>query len=159
MAGYNNFIGYNYPNTMNYPYATMNNASYTQPMQQPQQQKMGIEWVDGEVGAKAFQLPAGWPPNVPMPLWDTNDTIIYLKSVNQMGMPNPIQKVHYTMDPSTQQSQTMVLPAGEGASNTQSYAPDMSNYVTKDDMKQMVEELKAAINTVKEVKWNGKSSV
>lgn len=72
MAGYNNVIGYGYPNNMvsnntamgntYQPYQQMANS-----YQQPQQQKAGIEWVDGEVGAKAFQLPPGWPANVPMP--------------------------------------------------------------------------------------------
>lgn len=63
---------------------------------QPQQQ--GLIWVDGEVGAKAYQLPAGWPANTPLALWDTNDTVIYLKSTNQMGMPNPLQIAHYQLE-------------------------------------------------------------
>ncbi len=157
MAGYNNMIGYGYPNTMNYAYAPMSNgASYAQPMQQPQQQKVGIEWVDGEVGAKAYQLPQGWPANVPMPLWDTNDTVIYLKSINQMGMPNPIQKVCYTMEQSMPTQNVSMLPAAEAPS---AMVQDMSQYATKDDIEHLKEELKAAINSVKEVKWNGKSSV
>lgn len=158
MAGYNNMIGYGYPNNM--PYGSYNMGVQQPSMQnsyaQPQQQKVGIEWVDGEVGAKAFQLPVGWPPNVPMPLWDTNDTIIYLKSINQMGMPNPLQKVHYTLDQTAQSNTQSMLPAGEVM---QSPHQDMSQYVTKDDMEKLKEELKTAINTIKEVKWNGKSSV
>lgn len=154
MAGYNNFIGYGYPNNMNYgSYGVQQPNMQMQNGYSQTQQKVGIEWVDGEVGAKAYQLPQGWPPNVPMPLWDTNDTIIYLKSINQMGMPNPLQKVHYTMDQATQSNAQSMLPAPEVPQQ------DMSKYVTKDDMEKMKEELKAAINTVKEVKWNGKSSV
>lgn len=162
MAGYNNFIGYGYPNNMaygnNYP-AT--NTGY-QPMQnnyQQGQQKVGIEWVDGEVGAKAFQLPVGWPANVPMPLWDTNDTVIYLKSINQMGMPNPLQKVHYTIEKDISASQSM-LPTSETMMNGQSNTPDMSHYATKDDMESMAKELKASINSLKEMLWkDGKSAV
>ena len=158
MAGYNNFVGYGYPNNMAYGNQMMSNGmpNYQQAQNnfQPQQQKVGIEWVDGEVGAKAFQLPPGWPANVPMPLWDTNDTVIYLKSINQMGMPNPLQKVHYTMDHATQSNQSM-LPAGDNVTSNQSMAQDMSNYVTKDDMKRMEEELKAAINAVKGAEWHG----
>lgn len=158
MAGYNNFIGYGYPT--NYAMTGVPQAGYLPQAQtsyqQPPQQKVGIEWVDGEVGAKAFQLPQGWPANVPMPLWDTNDTVIYLKSVNQMGMPNPIQKVHYTMDPDNQFVQQPAL-SGQSASM------DTSRFATKDELAKMVnelkDELKAAINSVKEVKWNGKSSV
>lgn len=156
MAGYNNFIGYGYPTYTPGTYQQQN----TQPQyynqmpnyQQTPQQKVGIEWVDGEVGAKAFQLPAGWPVNVPMPLWDTNDTIIYLKSINGMGMPNPIQKVRYTMEQSAPTSQSL-LPAG----NDDTHRQDMSEYVRKEDFEQLKEELKSAIS--KEARGNGKSSV
>lgn len=67
-------------------------------MSQAPQNVKGIEWVDGEVGAKAFQMPAGWPANTPIALWDTNDTVIYLKSINAMGMPNPLQIAHYQLE-------------------------------------------------------------
>lgn len=156
MAGYNNFIGYGYPNNMPYQQGNQMQMGYSQQMQngysQTQQQKVGIEWVDGEVGAKAYQLPQGWPANVPMPLWDTNDTVIYLKSVNAMGMPNPLQKVHYTMEQGQQSNQSM-LPAND-------ISTDMSNYVTKTDFEALKEEIKAMIGTLKEGKWNNaKSSV
>lgn len=110
-------------------------ASYT-----TQQQPIGIVWVDGEVGAKAYQLPAGWPANAPMPLWDTNDTVIYLKSINQMGMPNPLQRVHYTMD---EQKQSFAAAPER----------DMSAYATKEDLERMKEELKNAFKS-KEARGN-----
>ena len=169
MAGYNNFPSYGaypqYPqNSYQQQYQAgqpngymgmgQANNSYAAPQQQP----VGIVWVDGEVGAKAYQLPAGWPVNAPMPLWDTNDTIIYLKSTNQMGMPNPIQKVRYTMEEQPKMAPAMsgqaALPSGENH-------PDMSQYVRKDELEQMKEELKAAITSVSEkgAKANGKPSV
>lgn len=74
-------------------WATMAPAIQPAQPQQPQ----GLIWVDGEVGAKAYQLPAGWPANTPLALWDTNDTVIYLKSTNQMGMPNPLQVARYEL--------------------------------------------------------------
>lgn len=169
MPNYNNFqSGYGYPmysaNTyQNYQQPQMQYAQAGGMSYQNQQSPVGIVWVDGEVGAKAYQLPANWPVNAPMPLWDTNDTIIYLKSTNQMGMPNPLQKVHYTMEeaPRTpvmgQSGQTQpALPAGEHT------AQDMSHYATKDDLEQMKEELKAAMATATEQKGartNGKPSV
>lgn len=134
--------GYYMPNLYGQqPYAQPMNMpipqqSYsTLPQQQPQSAQ-GIIWVDGEVGAKAFQMPQGWPAGTPIPLWDTNDTVIYLKSMNQMGMPNPLSKIHYTLEENKNQS---MLPAGQmsGAS-----APDMQNYVTKTDFEQMKNELK-----------------
>lgn len=177
MPNYPMFPSYNSYQT--YPsnsYQQQYSQAYQQPYQptamsyaQPQQQRVGIEWVDGEVGAKAFQLPVGWPANAPMPLWDTNDTVIYLKSINQMGMPNPLQKVRYTMEdqprmPAAMSSQA-ALPPGDAQQNQP--MPDMSEYVRKDELNQMKEELKAAITSVgtnnaaetKGARVNGKSSV
>lgn len=176
MAGYSNFPAYSpypaYPNNsyqQQYSQAGMQQNPYLQQNQSyaAQQQPVGIVWVDGEVGAKAYQLPAGWPVNAPMPLWDTNDTIIYLKSTNQMGMPNPIQKVRYTMDeqprvaPAMQSNQAM-LPGTNTAQETQP-VPDMSQYVRRDELQQMKDELKNAISAVgtdvKGARNNGKSAV
>lgn len=174
MAGYNNFPSYGaypqYPqNSYQQQYQAgqpngymgmgQANNSYAAPQQQP----VGIVWVDGEVGAKAYQLPAGWPVNAPMPLWDTNDTIIYLKSTNQMGMPNPIQKVRYTMEDQPRMSAAMqsnnnMLPSGNSYQDNQQ-APDMSEYVRKDELNQMKEELKAAITEAKGAKGNAKPAV
>lgn len=177
MPNYPAFPSYNSYQT--YPtnsYQQQYSQAYQQPYQQPamsyaqsQQQRVGIEWVDGEVGAKAFQLPVGWPANAPMPLWDTNDTVIYLKSINQMGMPNPLQKVRYTMEEQPRMSAAMssqaALPSGD--MQQQNHAmPDMSEYVRKDELNQMKEELKAAITSAgtntaetKGAKVNGKPAV
>lgn len=92
-----------------------------------------IKWVDGEVAAKAHQLPAGMTG--PVALWDTNDQVIYLKSVNQMGMPNPLQKIRYQMEEVPQ-----MLPAGQQTSGNT--APDMSGYVTKDDFNELRNEIR-----------------
>lgn len=72
-------------------------AYYPQQYSWSMPQNQGLIWVDGEAGAKAYQLPAGWPANTPIALWDTNDTVIYLKSHNQ-GMPNPLQKARYQLE-------------------------------------------------------------
>lgn len=165
---YNTFPTYsNYPayptNSYQQQYSQAYQPQYSMPQSNAsyaaQQQPVGIVWVDGEVGAKAYQLPAGWPVNAPMPLWDTNDTIIYLKSTNQMGMPNPIQKVRYTMEEAPRMSPAMssqaALPAGEVQP-----MPDMSEYVKKDDLERMKEELKAAMTQdAKGARNNAKSSV
>lgn len=110
------------------------------PMQQsyaPQQTQplKVMEWVEGEIGAKAFQMPAGWPPNTPIPLWDSTDTVIYLKSINHVGMPNPMQKLKYTIEGQTQQ------PLLSGNSEQ-----DMSQYVTKRDFEQLRNEIRSMNN-------------
>ena len=95
-----------------------------------------IEWVDGEVGAKAYQIPAG--TTKPVALWDTNDCVIYLKSMNPMGMPNPLQKIHYTMEDSVPKymgQDQAKLASGE----------EKHDYVRRDELDKMKEELLTAI--------------
>lgn len=144
--------GYYMPNNWSGAYSVapaqpVMQQSYTQ----PQQNTQGIIWVDGEVGAKAYQMPQGWPVGTPIPLWDTNDPIIYLKSINQMGMPNPLQKIHYTME--EQRSQSM-LPAGNQMSTGMSGS---ENFVTKDDLDKKFEELKELLKN-KESNQNGSNN-
>ena len=122
-----------YPNLQGTPMSFAN-----QPAQN--QGNPGLIWVDGEVGAKAYQMPAGWPANQPIALWDTNDTVIYLKSTNPMGMPNPIQRAHNTLDG---------MKSGEKRQGfSGDTEPDMSEYVRKDDLEQMKQELMDAISSV-----------
>ena len=108
----------------------------------PQMQIKGeIEWVDGEVGARAYQIPQGCTK--PVALWDTNDTIIYLKSMNPMGMPNPLQKIHYKMEEAVPK-----YMGQSGTANLESGEPK-TDYVRRDEMDAMKEELMQAIRDTK----------
>lgn len=107
-----------------------------------QQSGHGLIWVDGEVGAKAYQMPAGWPSGQPIALWDTNDTVVYLKSTNPMGMPNPLQKAHYKLE-----NYVSASPMKSGDAEP-AEMPDLTQYVRKDDMERMKQELMEAINSV-----------
>ena len=138
-----------YQNTWNYSgigqqmYPTTQ-MSYANTQTQQTQSNPGLIWVDGEVGAKAYQMPTGWPANQPIALWDTNDTVIYLKSTNPMGMPNPLQRAHYTLDG---------MKSGEkreGYSGDEK--PDMSQYVRKEDMERMKQDL---IDTIGQMSTSG----
>lgn len=109
-----------------------------QPYQQPvvqQPQLKSIEWVEGEVGAQAFQLPVGWPANTPIPLWDSRDTVIYLKSVNPMGVPSIVQKLRYSIEEAPVQAKI----SGQ--------AQDTTQFVTKDDLDKFKKELRQMINS------------
>lgn len=129
-----------YGNMYGNAYAAPN--GYMQPVQNQNPQQMsnqaaqtGIIWVDGEIGAKAYQMPPGWPANTPLPMWDTNDTVIYLKSTNQLGMPNPLQKIHYKMEEtSAKHGGLEKLESG-----------DMSEYVKKTDLDRVRDEMLKAI--------------
>lgn len=120
-----------------YPQSQIPQQSYATPTQQGP--KM-MEWVEGEVGAKAFQMPNGWPANSPIPLWDSTDTVIYLKSWGPMGIPNPMQKLRYEMP--EQQNQAMLMSGSNGSNEGQSGHPDMSQYVTKQDFEQLKNEIR-----------------
>ena len=129
--------GYYMPNLYGQQSYGMPMNSYAPAVQQPQQQSnQTMIWVDGEVAAKSYQMPAGIPVGVPVALWDTNEPVIYLKSINQMGIPNPLQKIHYTME--EQKTQSM-LPAGNMSGAP---AQETPNYATKNDLEQMKNEIK-----------------
>lgn len=147
MPSYNSFQSY----SPAYPAGSYQQQSYAQPQMFQPQTVTGICWVDGEVGAKAQQLPPGWDITKPFPMWDTNDQVIYLKSFNQMGMPNPLTKLRYTIEEQTRQAPMM---------STQAALPSGGNvdYVKKEDLEKLKEELKAAING-KEASSRGKSAV
>ena len=141
-----NFYPATYANQMGYSgmqpqMNPMPQQSYAPPVQQGP--KM-MEWVEGEVGAKAFQMPNGWPANSPIPLWDSTDTVIYLKSWGPMGIPNPMQKLKYELP--EQQNQAMLMSGDNGTSgnmnNGQSGHQDMSQYVTKQDFEQLRSEIR-----------------
>ena len=135
-----------YPATYQTAYPVMNPSQMQTavPMQQSfaqQPQLKAMEWVEGEVGAKAYQMPQGWPANQPIPLWDSTDMIIWLKSWGPMGIPNPMQKLHYTMP--EQQNQTLLANGQQsGATENSAQQQDMSNFATKDDINALREEVR-----------------
>ena len=136
------------------PYAqqpmSYNNAAI--PVQQPAaNNNSGMIWVDGEVGAKAYQIPAG--VTGPVALWDTNDQVIYLKSVNQFGMPNPLQKIKYQME------ETPLLQPGQNNTNVSSSEGNgNANYVTKEDLATLKNELREMIRQTQTSNQNGSNS-
>ena len=120
---------YNYYNQ--YPFNSFQpNQSYTQNMK-------SMEWVDGEIGAKAFQMPQGWPPETPIVLCDNSEKKIYLKSWNQMGMANPMQELDYEIKERTNPA---LLPSN--------ISGDTANYVTKEDLEQFKPELRNMVSSM-----------
>lgn len=125
-------MAFYYPNNMypQYPY-----NSFQQ--NQPSMQMKSLEWVEGEVGAKAFQMPQGWPAETPIALWDSTEKKIFLKTWNAMGMAKPLQELDYEI------KETMpMLPEGNSGA-------DMSQYVTKDDLEELKKELRSLIAPTK----------
>lgn len=115
----------------NFPTAYQPQQAYQQPMYQyphynNQQQQSNMTWVSGEAGAKAYQV----APNTTMALWDSEETRIFLKSSDAMGMPS-MKVLDYTVrDESTTQNALM---------NSQN-APK-TDFATKDDILSIQEQI------------------
>ena len=77
-------------------------------------------------------MPQGWPPETPIVLWDNSEKKIYLKSWNQMGMPNPMQELVYEIKERTNPA---LLPGNISGDNP--------NYVTKEDLEHFKQELRS----------------
>ena len=85
MALYNNPYQYSFgvPGQMN-QFQQQPVQMPTQPVQQQQQNNNGILWVSGEVGAKSYLV----APGTSVLLMDSDDTVFYLKTADQSGMPS-----------------------------------------------------------------------
>ena len=132
---YNNYNPY-YPQ---YPYAYPQSQSYTNNIK-------SMEWVDGEVGAKAFQMPQGWPPETPIALWDNSEKKIWLKSWNNMGMPNQMQELDYEIKERTNPA---LLPGNISGDNSQ--------FVTRQDFDMLKEEIHNLSQTIQSMGTSSRS--
>jgi len=126
MPSYYPTYGSMYPGTT---YYATNTNPYTMTMQQTPQYMIN---VDGEMSARAWQMPNNLPPNTIVPLFDLDGQHVYFKSVDAYGRLNPLRKGHIVFDDEPQQS---------GAQDPITM-PDMSNYVTKDDMESIRQEIR-----------------
>lgn len=124
------------PNYYQYPYNGY--MSYQQPQQSYTQNVKYMEWVEGEVGAKAFQMPAGYVPNTPVPLWDSTAHKIYLKSWNLMGKADDLVELSYEIKGP---QNTFMLPENTSGK-------DMSQYATKQDIEKLKEEVQNLVNMI-----------
>lgn len=125
---YNSFpVGYQ-PAYMQHPYPVVPPQPAQAPVQQPQpaQQTSQITWVQGESGAKSYMV----PPNMTIPLWDSEDHIIYIKTTNAAGMPT-MQKIRYTIEEDAPAQIPPVVPVQQ----------DASQFVSREEFESRVSEL------------------
>ena len=92
-------------------------------MQQPQSQYNGLNWVQGEAGAKAWIVAAGNTVD----LWDSENPVIYLKSADASGMPS-MKILDYTI---------------RGGTPTNPITAPQSDFVTKDELHSLEEKVEA----------------
>ncbi len=112
------------------PYQSLLN-NYNQNMQQAMRPPVnnGIIWVQGIEGAKAYQMPAN--SNI-MLLDSDNEGVFYIKTSDNIGMCN-LRIFDYTERTAENMSNTAV-------------AVDMSQYVTHDELNEIIKNIGGAKN-------------
>ena len=131
------------------PYSFLGGPNYY-PMQQPYSyqsvpQNQAPQYminVDGENSAKAWQPSVIPQPNTIIPLFDSDGQHVYFKTYDAYGRMNPIRKGRIVFDDEIQVSET-------------ASGPDMSAYVTKDELDKLRDEILSQIGKTNQ---NGTSS-
>lgn len=102
-------------------YQQMPQAQQQQPQQQQQHQpsNVGVNWVQGEAGARSWLV----APNTTVFLMDSESDTFYLKSADATGMPLPLRIFDYT------ERRSEASKSDLNASKVESIA-----YATKDDL-------------------------
>lgn len=153
MAGYNAYYPYGYystpvntninpaPTSTNGYYNYQYNPTYNttpQVVQQPQQaqpvQQGSINWVQGEAGAKSFNVLAGQT----VMLMDSEDNVFYIKSTDASGMPLPLRIFDY------KERTTTNTPVNPVVSQTPEL--DMSNFITREEFEDRINSLNIKSN-------------
>ena len=90
----------------NYNYAYPWNSFGAQGANNTQQQSTnnGINWVQGEAGAKSYAI----APNQSVLLMDSENNVFYIKSSDSSGMPMPLRIFDYTERVAAKVEQTPV---------------------------------------------------
>lgn len=119
---------------MAYPYQPTYSPNYGQPnptympsMTNSNQGATDIIWVQGLAGAKAYPVAAGRSGL----LMDSEDSIFYIKTTDQSGMPQPLRIFRYD-------------EISEGS--TQSGIIDTSNLITREEFDEVVGHLQKIID-------------
>lgn len=143
----------NYGSVPQYPYTQMSVPNQQQMIQQPQY----MINVDGENSAKSWQPTTPVQPNTIIPLFDSDGQHVYFKTYDAYGRMNPLRKGRIVFDDEVQVNE---------APSEQMLTPDMTAYVTKDDLNKMKEEFEEKLryhfeqlgSTQKQTNQNGSKS-
>lgn len=95
-------------------------ATYQAPViySQAPPQSTGIQWVQGEIGARAFPV----SPGASVLLMDSDENRFFIKSADASGMPLPLRMFSYTEEVATQSHENKPI--------------DTSNFVTREEFEQ-----------------------
>ena len=117
-----------------YERATPQTQTTTLPPYQPRNaQPVGgsMIWVQGEVGAKAF---SNLQPGVPVALWDSEEPVIYIKTIDETGKPSTTI-LDYTERKSEEEKDALV-----------------EEYITKDQFDVLSGQLQSLGDQLKDIK-------
>lgn len=120
-TGYNPMGNYN-------PYQV---GQYQQMQNAQQAQTGGLQWVQGEAGAKAYPVNAGQS----VLLMDSENNVFYIKSTDNSGMPLPLRTFDY--------KERTAQSTPKTAQNAPQTAIDTSLFVTRDELEKRLAELVA----------------
>lgn len=135
--------GYTYNTTTN-PATVPVNAPTNTPTNTPSQpsnpQDGGINWVQGEAGAKSYPV----APSQSVMLMDSENEVFYIKTVDASGMPLPLRIFDYKERKENEKKVEEVSQI------------DMSEYITREEFEKRINGIN---NSRKGRNNNGKSSV
>ena len=132
MAGYNNYFPQSYSNTM-YGYNNMAPNQSIGAQVAPTNQLGAINWVQGEAGARSVPV----SPGQKVLLMDSENNVFYVKSSDATGMPLPLRIFEY-----------------KEVGVEENRAPAQGEYVTHEELKQILNDLKQSLAPKKEEKPN-----
>ena len=115
-----------------------------QPVQQ--QPSNGIVWVQGENAAKSYPV----APNTTVMLLDSESSTFYLKTSDASGMPLPLRVFDYKER--TQNGSNLPTNAPQGGLSV-----DLSNYVTYDQLNEILDNMAQNGTQKKEKKVKGET--
>lgn len=111
-------------------------GQYQQVQSAQQAQTGGLQWVQGEAGAKAYPVNAGQS----VLLMDSENDVFYIKSTDNSGMPLPLRTFDYKERTAQSTSKT--------AQNAPQAVIDTSLFVTRDELEKRLAELVAKSRSV-----------
>lgn len=94
--------------------------------------------VDGEMAARAWQMPANLAPGTVIPIWDVDGIHVYFKSVDAYGRLNPTRKARIVFEDEQQN-----LPE---ASGSEQISGKNENYITRSDFDAFRNEVKQMLS-------------
>lgn len=126
---------------MTYPQIQQPYVTQPQQQQQQQNQESDINWVQGEAGARSWNVPAGKSAL----LMDSETNTFYIKTVDASGMPQPLRVFDYKERAGNMQTKE--------ANNTPQI--DTSQFVTYDVLDRKLDDIISLIADDKGVIKNG----